>query len=91
VHPLTRFPVINSPKILFPSRARYPDYRHLLPAPWKGAGDAVRRREFSGGFTEIIKPERYWFAALKQEKKASCQRKGMIPDEISYYLSSAGQ
>ncbi|MGB4196711.1 MAG: hypothetical protein WBJ51_05370, partial [Methanoculleus sp.] len=75
----------------FPSRARYPDYRHLLPAPWKGAGDAVRRREFSGGFTEIIKPERYWFAALKQEKKASCQRKGMIPDEISYYLSSAGQ
>ena len=25
-------------EIPFPSRARYPDYRHLLPAPWKGAG-----------------------------------------------------
>ena len=25
-------------EIPFPSRAPYPDYRHALPAPWKGAG-----------------------------------------------------
>ena len=48
-HPLTRFPVINSPKILFFPVHRIRGYRQTLPAPLRGREEAAERPGGGGG------------------------------------------
>ena len=60
VHHLTRFPVRNSPKILFPPRARYPGLSPDTARPlWRGREEALMSgREVGVGRRKPFNQER---------------------------------